>query len=256
MARSIFDAVRDICLSFPEAEAFTSHGAPTFRVRGGKVFAMFEANHHGSGRTALWLPAPPGSQEQNIATSKKHFFKPPYVGVRGWLGVNLDTGLSWDRVADLVREAFELVAPKRARSQLGPTIRIKPPAANAPKPVDPMETPAAKRSIAVLRKLCLDLPETSEETSFGHPVWKVGAKTFAMASDWGHGLRFTFRVGGERQAMLVEDPRYSIPPYIGHRGWVSLHVGAKVDVDELRGLVEESYRGAATKRALKAAGLL
>ena len=241
MAKSIFEAVQEICLSFPDAEEFTSHGAPTFRVRGGKVFAMFESNHHGSGRTALWLPAPPGSQEQNIAASKKHFFKPPYVGVRGWLGVNLDTGLSWDRVADLVREAFELVAPKRALAQLGKTIRIKP--------------PAAKRAIGVLRKLCLELPETSEEPSFGHPVWKVGTKTFAMASDWGRGLRLTFRVGGERQAMLVEDPRYSIPPYIGHRGWVSLAVGAKVDADELRGLVEESYRGAATKRALKAAGL-
>ena len=152
-----------------------------------------------------------------------------------------------------MREAFELVAPKRALAQLGKTIRIKPPAANAPKPVDPMETPAAKRAIGALRKLCLALPETREETSFGHPVWKVGTKTFAMASDWGDGLRFTFRVGGERQAMLVEDPRYSIPPYIGHRGWVSLRVGGKVDAEELRGLVEESFRGAATKRALKAA---
>jgi hypothetical protein len=61
MAKDINDAVREVCLSFPEAEQFMAHGSPNFRVRG-KTFAMYTVNHHGDGRVSLWLNSPPGAQ--------------------------------------------------------------------------------------------------------------------------------------------------------------------------------------------------
>jgi len=96
VAKDINDAVREVCLSFPGAEEFSAHGSPNFRVRG-KTFAMYTVNHHGDGRVSLWLSSPPGAQEVHVAGEPKHFFVPPYVGPRGWLGVHLDKGLGVDR---------------------------------------------------------------------------------------------------------------------------------------------------------------
>src|SRR6202000_2384180 len=111
MARDIYQAVREACLWLPEAEEFTSHGSPNFRVRG-KTFATYVVNHHGDGRVALWLNAPPGAQELHVEAEPRHFFIPPYVGPRGWLGVILDRGIDWRRIAGLVREGYEKVAPR------------------------------------------------------------------------------------------------------------------------------------------------
>ena len=73
-------AVRELCLAFPEAEEFESHGSPNYRARKGKVFAMFALNHHGDGHVALWLNTPALEQSRLIASAPKHIFKPQYVG--------------------------------------------------------------------------------------------------------------------------------------------------------------------------------
>ena len=91
-AKDINQAVREVCLSFPEAEEYLSHGSPNFRVRKGRTFATYVLNHHGDGRVALWLNAPEGAQEHYVRGEPRHFFVPPYVGPRGWLGVHLDKG--------------------------------------------------------------------------------------------------------------------------------------------------------------------
>lgn len=103
--------VRRICTALPETTEKPSHGEPTFFIRK-KVFAMFANNHHNDGHIAVWLPAPVGIQEMLIESSPKKFFKPPYVGGRGWIGVELN------RVSDteldfLVRQAWRMIAPKR-----------------------------------------------------------------------------------------------------------------------------------------------
>src|SRR5581483_496059 len=98
--------VRRLCLAFPEAEEFVSHGMPNYRVRGGRVFATYAVNHHGDGRIALWLNTPEGMQDAYVRAESKHFFVPQYVGPRGWLGVRLDTGLAWKRIVQVVRAAY------------------------------------------------------------------------------------------------------------------------------------------------------
>ena len=105
MAKDIGEAVREVCLWFPESEEIPSRGSPDFRVRN-KTFASYIVNHHGDGNIALWLPSPPGAQELYSEAEPNYYFVPPYVGPRGWLGVHLDQGLSWMDIASRVREAY------------------------------------------------------------------------------------------------------------------------------------------------------
>ena len=112
------ERVRQICLDLPEATERLSHGSPTFFVRDKKTFVMFLNDHHGDGRLALWVAAPPGVQEELVELEPERFFRPPYVGHRGWLGVRLDRGLDWDEVTGIVEDAYRTVAPKTLVAQL------------------------------------------------------------------------------------------------------------------------------------------
>jgi hypothetical protein len=250
LARDIHQAVRETCLWLPEAEEFESHGSPNFRVRG-KTFATYTVNHHGDGRVALWLNALPGSQELHVNAEPKHFFVPPYVGPRGWLGVRLDRGIAWKRVAELVREAYEKTAPPQLRARIGDTPSLKPPGkALSPSQIDPLKSPRAVAVLKTLRKLCLRLPETREDRQFGHPVWQAGKKTFVWARHDGERLSLCFWVGVDQQGMLTADSRYQIPPYMGHNGWIALDVSEDCDWTEVEALMLQSYRHFALKRML------
>jgi predicted DNA-binding protein (MmcQ/YjbR family) len=256
VAKDINAAVREVCLSFPQAEEYLSHGSPNFRVRGktGTTFATYVVNHHGDQRIALWLNAPPGAQRLYTQAEPKHFFVPPYVGPRGWLGVNLDKGISWKRVAQLVREAYEKVAPPALASAIGKTIAIKPPTTTMKaEEFDPMQSKRAQTVLKSLRNICLALPETSESAQFGSPVWKAGKKTFAVAYSYEpNKLQVSFWVGVEQQNLLTQDKRYEIPPYMGHNGWIALDVSKTFNQKEVSELANFSYRHFALKRMLAA----
>ena len=105
--------IRRICLALPETSERLSHGAPTFFVRGKRAFVMVLTNHHGDGRFALWCAAPAGIQAMLVEADPERFFMPPYVGHRGWLGVRLDRGLHWDKIAGIAEDAYAEVAPPK-----------------------------------------------------------------------------------------------------------------------------------------------
>lgn len=102
----------------PGATEKLSHGAPTFFAQKDKgVFAMFVNNHHNDGHVAVWIPAAPGFQEAMIRSSPKTFFRPPYVGVKGWVGVELDQ-VGDEELSSLIQEAWRLAAkPRYPRSK-------------------------------------------------------------------------------------------------------------------------------------------
>jgi hypothetical protein len=108
---ALIDRVRKIALALPDAEEKLSHGAPAFFVRG-RLFATVDNNHHGSGHVAVWCNAPPGAQESLVEGDPKYFFRPPYVGVKGWLGIRIDRGLPWPVVGDLVKQAHATTAAR------------------------------------------------------------------------------------------------------------------------------------------------
>lgn len=105
--------VRRICESLPGSVEKISHGAPTFFLPKG-VFAIFVNNHHADGRIAVWLPAAPGLQIELVQTSPDVFFKPPYVGVKGWIGIQVDR-ISDGELASYIREAWRLIDAKNKR---------------------------------------------------------------------------------------------------------------------------------------------
>jgi predicted DNA-binding protein (MmcQ/YjbR family) len=253
-AKDISQAIREVCLWFPETEEVLSHGSPDFRVRD-KTFATYVINHHGDGRIALWLNAPQGAQDHYVRREPKHYFVPPYVGPRGWLGVNLDKGISWKTVATLVREAYETVAPASLTKSIGKTIGIEPPTTTLkPEDFDPMQSKRAQAVLKELRAICLSLPETTEGTQFGHPVWRAGKKVFAQAYCYrgDRKLQLMFWVGVDQQSLLIRDKQFSIPPYMGHNGWIALDVTKDANWKEIRSLALFSYRHFALGRMLEA----
>jgi hypothetical protein len=101
--------LRRLCLDLPETTERMSHGEPTWFVRDKKVFVMF-ASHHHDDRIAFWCAAPAGAQEAMIESDPERFFRPPYVGHRGWLGVRVDVEVDWDEVARIVGDAYAMIA--------------------------------------------------------------------------------------------------------------------------------------------------
>ena len=110
--------VRELCGRFPEVGERPSHGAPTFFVRGKRAFLTLHDDHHGDGRLAVWCAAPEGNQELLVSADPETYFRPPYVGHRGWVGVRIDNDPDWDEVAEVVRDAYRQVAPQRLLAQL------------------------------------------------------------------------------------------------------------------------------------------
>jgi len=117
MSASPLDRLRSICLGLPETTERLSHGEPTWFVRDKKTFVMF-ADHHHDDRLAFWCAADPEFQHALIDDHPDRFFRPPYVGHRGWLGVWLDVPVDWDEIAGIVEDAYRLIAPKRLTAQL------------------------------------------------------------------------------------------------------------------------------------------
>ncbi|MFT3927728.1 MAG: MmcQ/YjbR family DNA-binding protein [Myxococcales bacterium] len=115
---ALVERLRKLCLTFPEANERVSHGEPTWFAGKGKVFAMLDNHHHGSPHLSVWLPQPPGVQESLMEADAKRFFRPPYVGPSGWVGVVLDTKPDWKLVVQLLRDSFVHVATKKLIAQL------------------------------------------------------------------------------------------------------------------------------------------
>ncbi|WP_405007869.1 MmcQ/YjbR family DNA-binding protein [Kitasatospora purpeofusca] len=106
------ERLRAVCLALPAVDERVSHGEPTWFAGAGRrarVFVML-ADHHHDDRLAFWCPAAVGAQEFLVAEAPELFFRPPYVGHRGWVGVRLDVPpVDWERVEDLVADAHALV---------------------------------------------------------------------------------------------------------------------------------------------------
>jgi hypothetical protein len=103
--------VREICQRLAGTTEKLSHGAPNFFVNK-RVYAMVAINHHNDGHVAVWIPAQPGMQALLIQESPHKFYRPPYVGVRGWIGIEL-TEVDDDELLFHLKEAWKMIAAKR-----------------------------------------------------------------------------------------------------------------------------------------------
>jgi hypothetical protein len=110
--------MRAICLALPEVTERPSHGAPTWFVRGKTFVTLWADGHHENQFPHLWCAAPSGSQGELTASAPDRFFRPPYVGGRGWVGVRLDRDPDWTEIAELCQDAYRVIAPARLIAQL------------------------------------------------------------------------------------------------------------------------------------------
>ena len=117
MGKDPLDTLRALCLGYPETSERLSHGEPTWFIQDKKVFVMYSDHHHND-RLGFWCAAPAGAQEVLVDARPESFFRPPYVGHRGWLGVYLDVPVDWDEIARIVDEAYRAVAPRKALATL------------------------------------------------------------------------------------------------------------------------------------------
>jgi hypothetical protein len=110
---SPLERVRELCLGFPSTEERLSHGEPTWFAGGRKVFVTYADRHHDD-REGFWAAAPGGAQEGLVEAEPMRYFRPPYVGVRGWVGVYLDVpDVDWEHVEEIIEDAWRCVAPER-----------------------------------------------------------------------------------------------------------------------------------------------
>ncbi|MGI8406337.1 MAG: MmcQ/YjbR family DNA-binding protein [Thermomicrobiales bacterium] len=108
---TIMRRMRAICKRLPEATEAEAFGAPTFQIRT-KNFAMLHRPEQG---TSVWCKAVPGFQEALIERDPVHYFRPPYLGPKGWIAAWLDEAIDpdWDEIEEMVIESYRLIAPKR-----------------------------------------------------------------------------------------------------------------------------------------------
>ena len=123
MARpsEVLARIRSLCLALPEVTERLSHGAPTFFVRGRSAFVnAWVEGHHDDRFAHLWCAAPLGAQEALVSADPDRYFRPPYVGHRGWVGVRLDGPVDWAEVHDRCTDAYRTVAPAKLVARLDP----------------------------------------------------------------------------------------------------------------------------------------
>lgn len=110
----------EICLRLPEVARERSGRHATFRVRR-RTVAYYLDDHRGDeGIVGLVCKAAPGWSDALVAAEPGRFYRPAYLGSRGWIGLRLDTGrIEWKEVADLVTESYVLTAPRRLAELVG-----------------------------------------------------------------------------------------------------------------------------------------
>lgn len=120
MDGTLLERFRAICVALPEVTERLTHGEPGWFVRDKKLFVMYNTHHHGDPHEGAWCAAPPGAQATLIDIDSERFYRPPYVGYRGWVGVNLDVDpVDWDMIASIVEDAYRTIAPAKLAAQIG-----------------------------------------------------------------------------------------------------------------------------------------
>jgi len=104
--------ISEMCAALPETQRklMSSHAAFTVR---GKKFAYLLDNHHGDGILALCFRGAPGEQQMWIDLDAKRFYRPAYIGAKGWVALRLDVGaVNWPEVEARLVSSYRLAAPK------------------------------------------------------------------------------------------------------------------------------------------------
>ena len=138
--------LRAVCLALGDVVEKEAWGECTFRVSNGSMFAMSDNNHHQSGHVAVWVKAPAMAQEILIRSDSRQFFKPPYMGHKGWVGVRLDAKPDWEQVTAILRDGYEMSLPAKKGAGASRARRVVSPVSKARQSTKPPSSTNRGRS--------------------------------------------------------------------------------------------------------------
>ncbi|MGE2718891.1 MmcQ/YjbR family DNA-binding protein [Mycolicibacterium celeriflavum] len=121
--------------------------------------------------------------------------------------------------------------------------------------------------LARIRTVALAFPEAYEKVSHGRPAF-FAAKMFAMyggsvkpPNEGGEYIQYPqsllVKVDDSERRALQQDARFFYPAYLGASGWLGLDLsagkrsGRDIDWDEVRELIDASFRLTAPRKLIK-----
>ena len=102
-----------------------------------------------------------------------------------------------------------------------------------------------------LRAMCLAFPETSESSSWGHPNFRAGKRTFATFERVDRRPSIAFRLDRDDVERLLRRRQFFSTPY-GRGQWVSVWADKALDWRLVGDLLQRSYRAVALQRMIAA----
>ncbi|MBK5250052.1 MAG: MmcQ/YjbR family DNA-binding protein [Actinomycetales bacterium] len=118
--------VRAICLRFPEAEEFVSHGRPSFRTR--KIFLTYGGGTKGAAGERIRFDHSiiimPDDEERPALEEDERYYAPAYLAPYGWIALDLAHAgtraedVDWTEVHELVDSSYRRLAPRSLVQQL------------------------------------------------------------------------------------------------------------------------------------------
>lgn len=248
--RTISHVIEDLFLQLQDVERSQNHDRFVKYAIRNKTLATYVINHHGDGLVALWLKVPQDMQQTLVEMDKDLFFVPPYVGKQGWVGVKLSMSTNWEEVVTVVIEAY--VGFAGGQHAAPHQISVEPPRDELlPVEFDPFNMPEMQTLLGRVRRFVNKLPDVHEVTQFGSPAFKTGKKSFLYVGFMNKKPCIEIWVGKDAQIGLTSDPRFAIPRYTGHNGWIMCTTQFNRADRQALELVLQSFRHFALKRTLK-----
>jgi predicted DNA-binding protein (MmcQ/YjbR family) len=136
--------LRKVCLALGNVVEKEAWGECTFRAVDGSMFAMTDNNHHQSGHVAVWVKAPAMAQEILIKSDPQRFFKPPYMGHKGWVGVRLESKADWEQIAAILKDGYQLSLPAKRGTNGSRPKRVVSPVTRAKRSMKPISVRSSK----------------------------------------------------------------------------------------------------------------
>ncbi len=173
----ILERLRALCLALPEVTEKIAWGEPTWRVHD-RLFAQFDNHHHGSPHVSVWLATEPEAQAALLEAEPERFFRPAYVGHRGWVGAILDGECQWDMVAAVLEQAYRRIASKGGSQGATSAVERKAPAAKAKAKAQPKRpstrATATERKVPAAKAKAQPKRPSTRTTSVAKPKAVVG----------------------------------------------------------------------------------
>jgi len=147
----------------------------------------------------------------------------------------------WLLIDDEVREQANLEIGSSAKIAIRPIKAVIKP------------TGDGDAALALVRAICLSLPEAVEKLAWNAPTFRVHGRQFAMFLNNHHGdgkiALWCAAPPGAQQDLVAADPKhFYVPPYVGVGGWIGMRLDTRLRKGAIAAIIEQAYRTIAAKQ--------